>query len=212
MYFVSGIVGSIFSFIFYLLIYGGSNALVFGLGSSGAIYGLMAATYFNIPRENNRWYIFGIIYVVFQLYQSLENWSHLFGFASGVLLVFLFRKLVYKKHPNKSKKPKKTKKTGKNLVNFKNRLKSRVTVLEKPRKTTVQKTPEQEIFDRFIIILQVEPNIAIEQMAEFLHLSEIDMMKRLVIWKKKLPFTISGEFIVVESMSEFLQALENLSS
>ncbi|MHA1673316.1 MAG: hypothetical protein ACTSYI_06790, partial [Promethearchaeota archaeon] len=63
---------------------------------------------------------------------------------------------------------------------------------------------------RFIRILQVESSISIEQMADFLHLSEMDMMKRLVIWKKKLPFTISGEFIVVESMGEFLRALEDL--
>ncbi|MHA1522533.1 MAG: hypothetical protein ACTSRK_20385, partial [Promethearchaeota archaeon] len=177
--------------------------------------GLMAATYFNISRENNRWYIFGIIYVAYQLFQSLNNWAHLFGFGCGVLLVFLFRRLEYGKYPKPSKTAKTSKKfikSRKNLVNFKNLLKSRKNFLEKPKSIPVQKTPEKDIFDRFVIILQVEPSISIEQMAEFLHLSEMDLMKRLVIWKKKLPFAISGEFIVVESMSEFLRALEDLQS
>ncbi len=205
-YFVSGIVGSVFSFLFYLLRYGGSGMLVFGLGSSGAIYGLMAGTYLNVSRDSNRWYFFGIIYVVSQLFLSLDNWAHLFGFGSGVLLVFLFRKLEYKNYPKNKKKSRKS------LGNFKNRLKFRRFFLKKSKNIPVQKTSEQETFDHFIRILQVESSIAIEQMAEFLHLSELDMMKRLIIWKKKLPFAISGEFIVVESMGEFLRALEDLSS
>ena len=71
-------------------------------------------------------------------------------------------------------------------------------------------SPEAKIFDRFVIIMQTEGAVAITEMAGYLRLDEVELMKRLIIWKKKLPFKITGDFIIIEDMTEFLKALEKL--
>ncbi|WP_457558520.1 rhomboid family intramembrane serine protease [Candidatus Harpocratesius sp.] len=190
-YLISGLIGSIFSFFYYLLISQGVYYPIYGLGSSGAIYGLMAAAFVKIPRSNYYMYIFGIIFVIYRILSSLDNWAHVFGFLSGFLMARIF---VHQKYHNLSRFQKKPK-------NFR----------EEYRKKE-SKSSERKIFDRFCLILQMNNPISINTMANYLQLTEIGLMKRLVVWKERLPFLIKRNKIIIPNMDEFLLALERIPS
>ncbi|MCF2140235.1 MAG: rhomboid family intramembrane serine protease [Candidatus Lokiarchaeota archaeon] len=190
-YLISGLIGSVFSFLYYLIISQGIYYPIYGLGSSGAIYGLMAAAFVKIPRSNYYMYIFGIIFVLYRILSSLDNWAHIFGFVSGFLMARIF---VHQKYHNLSRFQKKTENYGEEFRK------------EEP------KSSERKIFNRFCIILQINNPISINIMANYLQLTEMDLMKRLVVWKERLPFLIKRNKIIIPNMDEFLLALERFPS
>lgn len=205
-YLISGLMGSVFSFVFYLLQYYGTSVISIGLGSSGAIYGLMAAAFYRIPRGFNRMYIYGIIFVVWRLTTSLNNWAHIFGFGGGILCAIFIKKWELKRYRQKTK-------NRPNKIRFRRNQKTLSTQFQNPvSRTQEKKTEEQKTFDRFVTILQIEQSISINQMAEYLQINEVELLKRVVIWKKKLPFEISGDFLIIPNLDEFLRALERLPS
>ncbi|RLI65888.1 MAG: hypothetical protein DRO88_03330 [Promethearchaeia archaeon] len=183
-YIGSGLVGSLFSLLYYILISQGIYYPVYGLGSSGAIYGLMAATFVKIPRSNKYMYIYGIIFVGYQLLTSLNNWAHIFGFVAGFAIARLIKHQV--EHQSRQ--------------NLKYSKESEKIALEK------------SIFNRFCRLLQIENPMLLTQMAEYLQIDEIELMKRLIIWKQKLPFTIRHDRIYIPNMDEFLRALDRIPS
>ena len=71
---------------------------------------------------------------------------------------------------------------------------------------------EKSIFNRFCRLLQIENPMLLTQMAEYLQIDEIELMKRLIIWKQKLPFTIRHDRIYIPNMDEFLRALDRIPS
>lgn len=86
-YLVAGVFGSIFSFLL-------NNSI--SIGASGAVFGLVGLIMAigikdrNRPLVNSVWQIV-LINVAFGLlnYQTIDNWAHLGGFISGILLGFV---------------------------------------------------------------------------------------------------------------------------
>lgn len=89
-YFLSGFVGNLFSLFLLPLI-------VISLGASGCVFGLIGAAIMSYVRYDKSAILFGIIYLMFFLVQSIGQpeiniWAHLFGGLSGLLLGFLINK------------------------------------------------------------------------------------------------------------------------
>lgn len=199
-YFISGLIGSIFSFIFYLLISQGNYIIFYALGSSGAIYGLMAAAFVKIPRSNYYMYIYGIIFVGYRLLTSLNNWAHLFGFAAGFIIARIFIASEYKR--------------SKTIKKRQRRLKSKKTIRKSSqfpvKEELKERSREKILFDRFCRLIQIENPMPVAQMAEYLQLDEVELMKRLIVWKQKLPINIDRENIYIPDMNDFLTALDRI--
>ena len=128
-------------------------------------------------------YIYGIIFVGYQLLTSLNNWAHIFGFVAGFAIARLIKHQV--EHQSRQ--------------NLKHSKESEKIALEK------------SIFNRFCRLLQIENPMLLTQMAEYLQIDEIEL-KRLIIWKQKLPFTIRHDRIYIPNMDEFLRALDRIPS
>lgn len=88
-YFISGLLGNLFALILYP-----PNTI--GLGASGAIFGLMGATFLVLAKRNPIVLLFGAIYLGFSLVSSLQPgigfWAHLFGLIGGLLFGLLFNR------------------------------------------------------------------------------------------------------------------------
>ncbi|MEE9379086.1 MAG: rhomboid family intramembrane serine protease [Candidatus Lokiarchaeia archaeon] len=97
-YFVSGLIGNLFSLIFLPL-----DAI--SLGASGAIFGLIGVVFTIIATDDRSLLFFALFYLVFFIATSfmpgINFWAHIFGLLGGVLLGYLFYfrkrkiKLVY---------------------------------------------------------------------------------------------------------------------
>lgn len=88
-YFISGLIGNLFSLIL-LPLYSMS------LGASGAIFGLIGAAFIMIATEDRSLLFIGFIYIAYFVLTSLSPginlWAHLFGLTGGLLLGFLFNR------------------------------------------------------------------------------------------------------------------------
>ena len=87
-YFVSGIIGNLFS-LFLLPLY------VISFGASGAIFGLIGASLIIVVRERYTPLIFiGLVYVIYFLISSFlpgtNYFAHIFGLIGGLILGYLF--------------------------------------------------------------------------------------------------------------------------
>lgn len=87
-YFVSGLIGNLFSLIL-LPLYSIS------LGASGAIFGLIGAS-FVIIAEDKTMILLGLVYIAYFLLMSFQPginlWAHLFGLSSGIPLGYIFNR------------------------------------------------------------------------------------------------------------------------
>ena len=89
-YFVSGIIGNVFS-LFLLPPY------VISFGASGAVFGLIGANLIIVLREGYTPLIFiGLVYVIYFLISSflpgINYFAHIFGLIGGLILGYLFRR------------------------------------------------------------------------------------------------------------------------
>ncbi|MBA7588679.1 Rhomboid protease GlpG [subsurface metagenome] len=88
-FFISGLVGSVFSFLL-------SPIDSYGLGASGVVFGLMGAVMVLIPKEDRRLYLYSIFYIIYSIIYSflpgVGTWAHIFGLISGVLIGFIIKK------------------------------------------------------------------------------------------------------------------------
>ena len=88
-YFISGLMGSVFSFLL-SPIYSG------GLGASGVVYGLMGAVLVLVPKENKRMYYYSLFYLIYSIVYSftpgIGTWAHIFGLISGFGIGFIIKK------------------------------------------------------------------------------------------------------------------------
>ncbi len=86
-YFVSGLIGNLFSL---LLLPMDSMSL----GASGAIFGLVGATFVSITKEDQSLLFLALIYLGYFIVSSfapgINLWAHLFGLAGGLLLGYIF--------------------------------------------------------------------------------------------------------------------------
>ncbi|TFF93885.1 MAG: rhomboid family intramembrane serine protease [Promethearchaeota archaeon] len=91
-YFISGLIGNTFS-LFLLPIFSIS------LGASGAIFGLLGASFVLIAFENPSLLVLALVYVMFFLTSSfapgINAWAHIFGLIGGIGLGYVFRKLYH---------------------------------------------------------------------------------------------------------------------
>jgi len=95
-YFISGLIGNLFSLILLPL-------NVISLGASGAIFGLIGAAFILFTVDGDRTLIFlGLFYLLFFIISSLAPginlWAHLFGLIGGILFGYIFvrkRKVIY---------------------------------------------------------------------------------------------------------------------
>ena len=88
-YFMSGFIGNLFS-LFLLPIN------VISLGASGCVFGLIGAAIMSYIRYDKSAVLFGAIYLMFFLFQSIgpeiNIWAHLFGGLFGLLFGYLINK------------------------------------------------------------------------------------------------------------------------
>jgi rhomboid protease GluP len=86
-YLSCGVVGSIFTLIFF-------PPGTVSIGASGAIMGLMAISFVILARTDKRVLLFGILYIAFALETSFQpgigTWAHVFGFLTGLLFGYLY--------------------------------------------------------------------------------------------------------------------------
>ena len=95
-YFISGLIGNLFSLILLPL-------NVISLGASGAIFGLIGAAFILFTVDGDRTIIFlGLFYLLFFIISSLAPginlWAHLFGLIGGIGFGYIFirrRKKIY---------------------------------------------------------------------------------------------------------------------
>ena len=88
-YFVSGLIGNIFS-LFLLPLY------AISLGASGCIFGLIGAAFIFFAREDPTFIGIGLIYVAYFILMSfapgINLWAHLFGLLGGIIFGYLFKR------------------------------------------------------------------------------------------------------------------------
>ena len=93
-YFISGFIGSVFS---YLL----SPLYIYGLGASGVVFGLMGAVIILIPKENKRLYLYSLFYLIYSIAYSFRpgigTWAHIFGLIAGFGIGFIIKKIRVRK-------------------------------------------------------------------------------------------------------------------
>ena len=88
-YFISGLIGNIFS-LFLLPLY------AISLGASGAIFGLVGAAFIFFAREDPTFIGIGLIYIAYFILMSfapgINLCAHLFGLVGGILFGYLFKR------------------------------------------------------------------------------------------------------------------------
>jgi membrane associated rhomboid family serine protease len=88
-YFISGLLGSIFTLLLFT-----PNTL--SLGASGAVFGLLGASVIVIAKQSPSLLILALAYVAFFLITSISPeiniWAHLFGLIGGLLLGYGFKR------------------------------------------------------------------------------------------------------------------------
>jgi rhomboid protease GluP len=88
-YFVSGLMGSLFTLIIMPID-------TISLGASGAIFGLIGAVFLVVIKTDQRFALYALIYIAIFIQNSfapgIGTWAHLFGLLSGILLAYLFKK------------------------------------------------------------------------------------------------------------------------
>ncbi len=88
-YFMSGFIGNLFSLFLLPL-------NVISLGASGCVFGLIGAAIMSYVRYDKSAILFGVIYLMFFLFQSIgpeiNIWAHLFGGLFGLLFGYLINK------------------------------------------------------------------------------------------------------------------------
>jgi len=93
-YFLSGFIGSVFS---YLL----SPLYIYGLGASGVVYGLMGAVLILVPKENKRIYYYSLFFLIYNIAYSftpgIGTWAHIFGLIAGFGIGFIIKKIRVRK-------------------------------------------------------------------------------------------------------------------
>ncbi len=86
-YFVSGLIGNIFSLLLLPL-----DAI--SLGASGAIFGLLGVAFVMIATDYQPLLFFALFYLIFFIVYSftpgINYWAHLFGLTGGILFGYLF--------------------------------------------------------------------------------------------------------------------------
>lgn len=95
-YFVSGLIGNIFSLLLLPLD-------TISLGASGAIFGLIGVAFIIVAMDYQPLLLFSLFYIGFFIITSfapgINYWAHLFGLLGGVLFGYLFysrkRKIMY---------------------------------------------------------------------------------------------------------------------
>jgi len=93
-YFISGLMGSVFSFLL-------SPINSYGLGASGVVYGLMGAVLVLVPKENKRLYFLSLFYLIYSIVYSFRpgigTWAHIFGLIAGFGIGFIIKKIRVRK-------------------------------------------------------------------------------------------------------------------
>jgi len=96
-YFSSGLIGSIFSFLF-------SPKNTYGLGASGVVFGLMGAVIILVPKENKVLYLYSAIYLIYSIVYSflpgIGTWAHIFGLITGYTIGIIIKKIRERKLKN----------------------------------------------------------------------------------------------------------------
>ncbi|MFX1389179.1 MAG: rhomboid family intramembrane serine protease [Promethearchaeota archaeon] len=95
-YFVSGLIGNLFTLILFPL-----NSI--SLGASGAIFGLLGVSFIIIATDYRPLLFFSLFYIIFFIALSftpgINYWAHLFGLLGGIIFGYLFywrkRSLIY---------------------------------------------------------------------------------------------------------------------
>ena len=88
-YFISGLIGNVFS-LFFLPLY------AISLGASGAIFGLVGGCFIFFAREDPSFIGIGLIYILYFIFMSLAPginlWAHLFGLLGGIFFGYIFKR------------------------------------------------------------------------------------------------------------------------
>jgi rhomboid protease GluP len=211
-YIVSGLIGSIFFYIF--------QPQAIGLGASGAIYGLMVAVLFNIGRDNPTYFVLSIFYVSYRLFGGTRiNYAHLFGALGGLIIMIALKwrdKRKYKalsvgvSTKTNNRKDTSSGKSDFNLAERIRTLKSKKSKRNKQIKVNSKYSEElnflQDLRDRLVM----HPELSIDEAALLLGIPEKDLLKRILIWQGKLAFHYDKGKIIVDDKTELVLQIDNL--
>jgi len=85
-YFISGLIGSLFTL---LLL----PTYAISLGASGAIFGLIGAAFIIVATENRALLPIALLYLAFYIFASfspgINIWAHIFGLIGGMLIGYI---------------------------------------------------------------------------------------------------------------------------
>ncbi|MHA1585667.1 MAG: rhomboid family intramembrane serine protease [Promethearchaeota archaeon] len=186
-YFLSGFMGSLFSFLLY-------PVDSYAAGASGAIYGLMGAIFLKIPRNNYFIYILAGVYIGSTLFLQAPNWAHLFGILTGFFISFIIR--VQENRRNQ-------KAWGK--ISNPNEVRQR-----KSQHHEKNEYIEITMLKKFQILMNHKNPIEIQKAAKYLGLSEGNLFEKLLIMREKIPFELYGNKIIVDNLVIFNSTIESI--
>ncbi|WP_371804948.1 rhomboid family intramembrane serine protease [Candidatus Lokiarchaeum ossiferum] len=230
-YFFSGLIGSLFSF---LLLPSDS----IGLGASGAIYGLMGVVIVFIPKNN----LFVIFYMVYFLISSFfigpSNWAHIFGFITGLCIAFWLKKKSQKNPMEIRSRRFDTSKSQKKVGLFSRirwnfalkfaRVKDHAFIRKEKKmakrlmKESANPISTNEIHNKiyaerfyllkFKALFAEIKQIPLYEIAHQLHLTEDQLIQKIIIWKMRLPMQIQGNFLNITNLALFNSTLDTIIS
>lgn len=94
-YFISGIVGNVFTILLFPL-----NTISYG--ASGAIFGLIGASFITILYEKDKSllviaFLYLIFFIISSFAPSINLWAHLFGLMTGLIISYIIKKYDFQR-------------------------------------------------------------------------------------------------------------------
>jgi hypothetical protein len=77
-----------------------------------------------------------------------------------------------------------------------------------PSKSSAPQVQEEELLKKFKRILKMSNRIKRNDIAKILGIPEDDIIMKLFDWADKFPFKIDGDFVVVEDINAFVNAID----
>ena len=77
-----------------------------------------------------------------------------------------------------------------------------------PDQGSTKEPDDSKLLEKFKELASISQRIKKSEVAEFLGLKETDLLKKLVAWKRDLPFKIDKDLIVIDNLDAFTSALD----
>jgi membrane associated rhomboid family serine protease len=216
-YFLSGFLGSLFTFLLLPI-------FSIGAGASGAIYGLIVAVILKIWKSDPMYYLFAGIYLAIRLIDG--NFAHLFGALGGLLIGLLIKWYENRRFvKNHTKNYTRRKKISKFSTLFNKLRKKQRKSSPKPtfspklskfgRKINPGKFSSGEDYEISLLqkirdILIVDNILTLDRAAYLMGMKSKDLLPRIKIWEKKFAFHLELDLIYVDDPTQLVFQIDQI--